>query len=142
MESEFVETFAFSSDFEAKTLHLAAFWPVLKSECYFKIDGHMLRNRVQGEGPSSAIYRKFKWTFDMTYEEAKSFDGKPESVFMDMGFLGIDKEMGERINKIVNDNWSEFYDDVKGYYLENARDTWVQIMHGWFARLSLEEAFD
>ena len=90
----------------------------------------------------------------MTYEEAKrrnktyvkpvttSFDGKPESVFMDMGFLGIDKEMGERINKIVNDNWSELYDDVKGYYLENARDTWVQIMHGWFARLSLEEAFD
>lgn len=59
MESEFVETFAFSIDFEAKTLHLAAFWPELKSECYFKIDGHMLRNRVQGEGPSSAIYSTF-----------------------------------------------------------------------------------
>nr|AEE62311.1 unknown [Dendroctonus ponderosae] len=149
-----IENFVF--DFEKKIVELKANFPELKSHCAYEIDGKIFFVDVKGKGDnSSAIFKNFKWTFKMTYAEIPRrgktyvkpiltyFDGKPESLTINIdGLFDGDKELGERANKVINDNWSAIYDSVKYRYLENAKEVWLELFNEWFKKLSLEEAFD
>jgi hypothetical protein len=53
-----------------------------------------------------------------------------------------DKQLGGNINRVLNDNWKEVFDDVKDGYVEVINRILVQLLNNFFSKVSLEEAFD
>ena len=80
-----------------------------------------------------------------TYVEISTckVNGAPEDlrIKIDNLFNG-DKEAGDRANRLLNENWRVLYEDISGDYLEIPCSLFVNVMGGFFSRVSLEEMFD
>ncbi|RZC37203.1 JHBP domain containing protein [Asbolus verrucosus] len=64
----------------------------------------------------------------MSFEFENLFDGE--------------RELGDNINKVLNDNWKEVFADVKNDYIELVNQILLGLMNKFFDKVSLEEAFD
>jgi hypothetical protein len=53
-----------------------------------------------------------------------------------------DKELGDNINRVLNDNWKEVFDDLKDDYIKVVDKILVQLLNNFFSKVSVEEAFD
>jgi hypothetical protein len=53
-----------------------------------------------------------------------------------------DKQLGDNINRVINDNWKEVFDDVKDGYIDVVNRILLQLLNNFFSKVSLEEAFD
>jgi hypothetical protein len=53
-----------------------------------------------------------------------------------------DKQLGDNINRVLNDNWKEVFDDVKADYIKVVDRIIVQLFNNFFSKVSQEEAFD
>lgn len=53
-----------------------------------------------------------------------------------------DKKLGDNINQVLNDNWKEVFDDVKDGYIGLIKTVVTSLLNNFFAKVSLEEAFD
>jgi hypothetical protein len=53
-----------------------------------------------------------------------------------------DKQLGDNINWVINDNWKEVFDDVKDGYVEVINRIFLELFNNFFSTVSLENAFD
>jgi hypothetical protein len=53
-----------------------------------------------------------------------------------------DKALGDSINKVMNENWKEVFEDVKSDYTETVNRILLSLLNGFFSKVSIEEAFD
>jgi hypothetical protein len=53
-----------------------------------------------------------------------------------------DKQLGDNINRVLNDNWKQVFDEVKDDYIEVINRILVQLLNNFFSKISLEDAFD
>jgi hypothetical protein len=53
-----------------------------------------------------------------------------------------DKQLGDNINRVLNDNWKQVFDEVKDDYIEVINRILVQLLNNFFSKVSLEDAFD
>ncbi|KAH0812333.1 hypothetical protein GEV33_010458 [Tenebrio molitor] len=145
----------FEFDFEGKTLSVSGYFPEIKKECQYELDGKVLLLAVKGTGPSKVVLKNLKVTALFNYEE-KMKKGKthikiisskvnldPELVSYNFeNLFNGDKQLGDNINRVINDNWKEVFDDVKDGYVEVINRILVQLLNNFFSKVSLEEAFD
>ena len=53
-----------------------------------------------------------------------------------------DKQLGDNINAVLNENSKEVFQDVKSGYENGIAMVLLQIINNLFSKLSMEEAFD
>lgn len=53
-----------------------------------------------------------------------------------------DGSLGNNVNQVLNENWNEVFTDVKSEYIEVVNKILINLMNNFFARVSIEEAFD
>jgi hypothetical protein len=52
------------------------------------------------------------------------------------------KELGDNINKILNDNWRDVFDDVKEGYVQVVNTIIQSLLTNFWQKVSLEDALD
>jgi trans-2-enoyl-CoA reductase len=52
------------------------------------------------------------------------------------------KQLGDNINRVLNDNWKELLEDVKQGCTEVFDTVLNHLLNNFFSKVSLEEAFD
>ncbi|XP_064214568.1 uncharacterized protein LOC659327 [Tribolium castaneum] len=149
---KFDEIFRFNLD--EKVIKSQFIVPEVRTKCSYQIDGTIMSVPIRGKGNSSIIFKHFNVTLYVPYDEITKrnktyghvtsceIDGKPESIHFQLDNLfNGDEEAGKRVNQLLNDNWSELYDDIKDDYLKMGKQMLIQLLNGFFSKLSLEEAF-
>jgi hypothetical protein len=53
-----------------------------------------------------------------------------------------DKQLGDNVNQVINDNWKEVFDDVKSSYIQVINRVCTELLNNFFGKVSVEEAFD
>jgi hypothetical protein len=80
-----------------------------------------------------------------TFINIVSSNLKMDPEFVSYNFENLfdgDKQLGDNINRVLNDNWKEVFDEVKNDYIEVINKILVQLFNNFFAKVSLEDAFD
>ncbi|KAH0818502.1 hypothetical protein MTP99_013114 [Tenebrio molitor] len=145
----------FEFDFEGKTLSVSGYFPEIRKKCQYELDGKVLLLPVKGTGPSTVILKNLNVSALFDYEE-KMKKGKTfikiisSNVSMDPEFVSYnfenlfngDKQLGDNINRVLNDNWKQVFDEVKDDYIEVINRILVQLLNNFFSKVSLEDAFD
>ena len=54
----------------------------------------------------------------------------------------VDKAFTNSLNPVLNDNWKEIFDDVKGSYEQMFDQIALSVINSFFNKVTLEEAFD
>ncbi|KAJ3635306.1 hypothetical protein MTP99_008223 [Tenebrio molitor] len=142
-------------DFANKMFEVAGVVPELEMMGPYKLDGKILLLPVQGEGDSVARLKNVKVELLMKYEEVKKkgkthmkyVSGKakiqPGSVFFRFeNLFNGDKILGEQINTVINENWKVFYEDMEETFEEVVMQIVINMVNKFFAKVSIEEAFD
>lgn len=72
-----------------------------------------------------------------------TFGFNPEYVHFDFeNLFNGDKQLGDNINKVLNENYKEVFSDVQKGYEEGLGLVIEHILNNLFAKVSEEEAFD
>ncbi|KAJ3618233.1 hypothetical protein MTP99_006254 [Tenebrio molitor] len=145
----------FEFDFEGKTLTVVGTFPEITKKCQYELDGKVLLLPVKGTGPSTIVLKNLKVTVLFDYQEkvkkGKTFINivssnlKMDPEFVSYNFENLfdgDKQLGDNINRVLNDNWKEVFDEVKNDYIEVINKILVQLFNNFFSKVSLEDAFD
>ncbi|KAH0812335.1 hypothetical protein GEV33_010460 [Tenebrio molitor] len=141
--------------FKGKSLTVAGTFPEITIECQYELDGKVLLLPIKGTGPSTLVLKNLKVAGVFDYEE-KMRKGKthinvvssnltmdPELVSYNFeNLFNGDKQLGDNINRVLNDNWKEVFDDVKADYIKVVDRIIVQLFNNFFSKVSQEEAFD
>lgn len=69
-------------------------------------------------------------------------NGRPDDITFKLENLFGDKDSENRINKLLSENWSILFDDIKEDYFQIANQLIFQLLQRFFKRVSIEEAFD
>ncbi|XP_044260355.1 protein takeout-like [Tribolium madens] len=145
----------FEFDFDKKTLEVKGVFPEIKKNCHYKMDGKILLLPVKGEGPSTIVLKNVKTVCRLHYEEISN-NGKTylkftksdldiEPDFVNFNFENLfngDKALGDNINKVLNENWQDVYHDLKDDHIQVLNKILLNLMNNFFAKVSVEEAFD
>ncbi|KAJ3650906.1 hypothetical protein Zmor_016981 [Zophobas morio] len=145
----------FELNFTNKTLDIVAGIKKLAFECEYKLDGKVLLLTIQGEGDSLITFSDFRAVFNASFEEvtkgAKTYykTGRTELVsrtgnmhFQFDNLFNGNKELGDNINSVLNDNWKQIFDELYPDYNEVVRRILTDIMTKIWDNVSLEEFFD
>ncbi|RZC36435.1 uncharacterized protein BDFB_009197 [Asbolus verrucosus] len=149
------EIYKFEFDFEKRTLDAGATFPEIVMNCDYSFKGQVLLVPINGEGRSSIRLRNSNSTGLLEYEEVKrrrrtypkfvsiKLRSKPELVSFNFeNLFNGDKAMSDNANKMLNDNWQELYEDVEADYKKVVEEILLALLNNFFAKVSLEEAFD
>ncbi|KAJ3618228.1 hypothetical protein MTP99_006249 [Tenebrio molitor] len=145
----------FEFDFEGKTLTVAGVVPKIMVECQYEFDGKILLLPIKGKGPSTIVLENMKVSGLFDYEE-KMKKGKTffrfvsSDIHVDPGLAWFnfenlfngDKQLGDNVNQVINDNWKEVFDDVKSSYIQVINRVCTELLNNFFGKVSVEEAFD
>ncbi|RZC33339.1 JHBP domain containing protein [Asbolus verrucosus] len=148
-----IERFEF--DFGAKTIAGAAFFPKVDVRCEYKMDGKILLLPVRGEGQATIRLENLKTGSFIRFKEIRK-KGKTFLKFLttelniDPGHVSFDfenlfdgdKQLGDNFNQVLNDNWKEVFDDVKGNLIETFSQILLGMAGNFFGNFPLEELFD
>ena len=95
-----------------------------------KISGFLPYQEVKRSGKTYLSFDSHNVTFDVG------------SVYFhfDNLFNG-DRGLGDSLNKVLNDNWKQVFDDVKPNYSKVMDDIIQSLLNQFFGRVSLEDAF-
>lgn len=157
-------------DFDNKTHTMDVVFPEVKLEGEFEIKGKVLLLHVNGVGQATVVLSEYCVDSHQEVTEyvaedlrLKSFYGYEEfkkngKTHIKMVSSEMDIEPGhvefhfeqlldqdgfsQNINKVLNDNWKEVFDDVKPSYVEVVSKIIVRLLNGFFSKVSLEEALD
>ncbi|XP_068900517.1 uncharacterized protein [Tenebrio molitor] len=145
----------FEFDFEGKTLTVAGVVPKIMVECQYEFDGKILLLPIKGKGPSTIVLENMKVSGLFDYEE-KMKKGKTfirfvsSDIHVDPGLAWFnfenlfngDKQLGDNVNQVINDNWKEVFDDVKSSYIQVINRVCTELLNNFFGKVSVGEAFD
>ncbi|RZC41113.1 JHBP domain containing protein [Asbolus verrucosus] len=146
----------FEFNFDAKALEVVGVFPEVDVRCEYKLDGKVFSCRSKAKDPLlSKFVKNNKIDAVLGYEEVAK-NGKTYFKFvssnlnMDPGLMVFnfenlfngDKQLGDNINKVINDNWREIYEDVKEEYTELINRILLGLLENFFNKVSIEEAFD
>ncbi|XP_044260826.1 protein takeout-like [Tribolium madens] len=147
------DTFRF--DFEKKVLDASSFIPEIKKLCDYELNGKVLLLPIVGTGKSTIILRNIKLGGQYNFEEVQkkgktfmnfktfTFSFNPDFVSFDFeNLFNGDKQLGDNINKVLNENYKEVFADVQKGYEEGFGLVIKNILNNLFAKVSMEEAFD
>ncbi|XP_044260730.1 protein takeout-like isoform X2 [Tribolium madens] len=145
----------FDFDFGQKTVTLDVLFPELVFEFEYDFNGTILVLPFQGHGPGVAIFEKIKYFFDFWLEEYTRGGRKyyrvvrnrlvmePELIkFKFDNLFNGDKELGDKINQVFNDNSKEVFGDVKSSYEEAFGQIFTNIFNRLLARVSIVDLFE
>ncbi|CAH1382245.1 unnamed protein product [Tenebrio molitor] len=110
---------------------------------------------VKGKGDSTIVLKNLGVAASLNFEEIKK-GGKtfmkmvscrvmmePEMVSYNFGNLfNGDKQLGDNLNRMLNENWKEVLDDVKKDYNNIFEKILLLLCGNFFSKVSMEEAFD
>ncbi|RZC41112.1 JHBP domain containing protein [Asbolus verrucosus] len=145
----------FEFDFEGRKIQAAGLIPEIRKLCEYEFDGTVLLLPIKGEGPSTIVLTNINATLVLPYQTEKKknktyfkFNStqlaiEPELVSYNFeNLFDGDKALGDNINKVLNENWKEVFDDVKNGY-ETALGLIIeQLFNRFFSKVSVEEALD
>ncbi|XP_068900213.1 protein takeout-like isoform X2 [Tenebrio molitor] len=140
--------------FVEKTLQVKGVFPKIIIQCRYKLDGEVLLLPIKGQGPATVIL-EMKILNILSFEEVRK-SGKTHIKFvkseleMDPSLVHYnfenlfngDKVLSDNINGVLNDNWKEVFDEMKKDYTETVNRILIGLLNGFFAKVSIEEAFD
>ncbi|XP_044745834.1 protein takeout-like isoform X2 [Coccinella septempunctata] len=143
-----------SVDLDKGKISIGAICPHNEFKGSYNIKGRLLLLEVYGEGPFSAKYEKMKMKIDMdvekyskngdTYLKVTKFtmDAEPERAYyqFDNLFDG-NKLLGDNINRVLNDNWKQLFDDVIKDYLVVASQYLMALTNRLFQKVPLKDIF-
>ncbi|EFA05636.1 Circadian clock-controlled protein-like Protein [Tribolium castaneum] len=144
----------FEFDFKKNTLIIDSHIPEVTKKCDYKLSGRVLLLPIQGEGESTIVLKNVTIAGYFNYETVKR-SGKTYLRFVDHhlsldvshvyyhfdNLFNGDKALGDNINKVLNDNWSEVFEDVKGGYSEVMNQIIQTLLNNFWSVVSLEDAF-
>ncbi|KAJ3618150.1 hypothetical protein MTP99_006176 [Tenebrio molitor] len=145
----------FEFDFEKKTLEILGYCPEVTKKCRYELDGKVMLMPVKGKGDSTIVLKNLGVAASLNFEEIKK-GGKtfmkmvscrvmmePEMVSYNFGNLfNGDKQLGDNLNRMLNENWKEVLDDVKKDYNNIFEKILLLLCGNFFSKVSMEEAFD
>ncbi|KAJ3650888.1 hypothetical protein Zmor_016964 [Zophobas morio] len=149
-----VELEKFEFHFDKKFLEMDAHFAEITKKCHYQLNGRVLLLPIRGEGDSTIVLRNMKISGFLPYQEVKrsgktylSFDS--HNVTFDVGSVYFhfdnlfngDRGLGDSLNKVLNDNWKQVFDDVKPNYSKVMDDIIQSLLNQFFGRVSLEDAF-
>ncbi|CAH1382308.1 unnamed protein product [Tenebrio molitor] len=141
-------------DFDNKTHTMDVVFPEVKLEGEFEIKGKVLLLHVNGVGQATVVLKDLRLKSLYGYEQFKKngkthikmvtseMDIEPGHVEFHFEQLLDQDGFSQNINKVLNDNWKEAFDDVKPSYVEVVSKIIVRLLNGFFSKVSLEEALD
>ncbi|KAJ3650891.1 hypothetical protein Zmor_016966 [Zophobas morio] len=130
----------FEFDFEEKVLRNRGTVPEVKMLCEYELNGKVLLLPIVGTGPSTVILKNLQITAHFEFEYV-TLDPEFVSFNFENLFNG-DKQLGDNINKVLNDNFKEVYADVQQGYEKGLGLIIQQILNNLFSKVSMDEAFD
>ncbi|KAJ3650924.1 hypothetical protein Zmor_016999 [Zophobas morio] len=146
---------AFDWNFEKKTLYMGGFYPEFKIHCHYDFVGKILVVPIEGSGQSRITMENVTSYMNLGYEETKkkgktyvkfvSSEATLEPGLISFNFDNLfdgDKLLGDNVNKLLNENWKEVFEDVKGGYVDLIRQVFTSIVNSLFSKVSLEELLD
>jgi len=126
----------------------------LKLEADYDLDGHILVLPIKGNGTSTVTLEKmdadFKFVAEIfnkkgkDYADFKLFDAdiRPKRVTFDFkNLFDGNKELGDGMNNVLNENWKEVFNDVKSGYKDAIGAIFIDIGNRIFKKVPLEEIF-
>ncbi|KAJ3650923.1 hypothetical protein Zmor_016998 [Zophobas morio] len=145
----------FDWDFDAKSMHFRVFVSEVNLRCDYNLDGKVLLLPIRGTGLATIRLTNTTGAVEVKYEEVKKahktyakfvsskviMDPKNVHFNFDNLFDG-DKQLGDNINNVLNENWKEVFDDVHDGYSELVGQIFLQHMNILFSKASLEELLD
>ncbi|CAG9815031.1 unnamed protein product [Phaedon cochleariae] len=143
-----------SVDFEKKQFHAKSTTPELRLQGMYSMKGRVLLLPIVGDGPCNVTLVNTKINHTIS---AQSFDKKgktywkitdytvtlrPDKVtFKFDNLFNGDQRLGDEINKVLNDNWSELFTDVRGGYEESFGLIFQGLADRVFSRVALKDIF-
>ncbi|KAJ3618237.1 hypothetical protein MTP99_006258 [Tenebrio molitor] len=145
----------FEFDFEKKSLRVKGMFPKITITCQYELDGKVLLLPIKGKGGSTVVLDNLQVVNLLGYEEVRKNDKTyarfvKSDLDMSPGLIHFnfdnlfngDKALGDSINKVMNENWKEVFEDVKSDYTETVNRILLSLLNGFFSKVSIEEAFD
>ncbi|XP_014483190.1 PREDICTED: protein takeout-like [Dinoponera quadriceps] len=130
------------------------FYPYFYLLSNYKLDGKILLLPIHGEGKCKLMLHNstitFKETFvtyekdGETYIKFKKYDFRIKEAKLEMQFenlFGGDARLGETMNKFINENSKEIFDEVKPAYEKVFSDATSGIFNKIFSQIPLRKIF-
>ncbi|XP_044764566.1 circadian clock-controlled protein daywake-like [Coccinella septempunctata] len=141
-------------DLNKGVLFIAMSYPAFQLDADYNMTGRVLVLPVVGQGKCRINLDKprptYKAKFDIFQRKGKRYGRiTSQEYHVNAGFARYyfenifkgDKRLGEEINKVLNDNWKEIYDELVPSY-EAAIGSWLSsIANRFFARVPINEIF-
>ncbi|KAJ3650912.1 hypothetical protein Zmor_016987 [Zophobas morio] len=145
----------YDMNFDNKTVALVAVIPEGVLKCEYKMDGQILVLTVKGEGNATIGCKNLRCVYHAGYKDYvknnKTYfmvdndvlDAEPEEVYINFeNLFGGNKEVGDNINKVLNENAKEIYEERKPVYNDLMKQVVTEVLNRVFAKVSIEEAFE
>ncbi|KAF5297031.1 hypothetical protein FQA39_LY12245 [Lamprigera yunnana] len=128
--------------------------PYVKAEADYTVDGKVMMFPVQGNGKCSFIFKDVKLTLEMhgskfekkgveylkIQDVSVKYVPKHAEFHFDNLFNG-DKELGDAMNKLINDNWHDLFEEVRGGFEEGFTHLFKHTTNAIFTKVPLDELF-
>ncbi|RZC41751.1 JHBP domain containing protein [Asbolus verrucosus] len=147
-------------EFENNTINMECIFPELRFEFDYNFVGKLLLVPIRGAGPGNASLADTKFIITFHMEEYEK-DGKkflkvvesevkklPRLMTVHLGNLTGENDvlrfgLGNiiDINKLINDNWAQLFDEVKNAYQEFYARTFSVIFNNLLEKVPISELF-
>ncbi|KAJ3664928.1 hypothetical protein Zmor_000460 [Zophobas morio] len=135
-----------SMDFNTNVLRLDVEYPVVKFEFDYEIDGKILVMPIRGHGPENTSFEVI-----FTLEEKNKYYKVVNStmVFKKLEAMRINlenlfdgnKELGDKINVVLNENWKGIFQDLKDVYQKLNSEILTSTFSKFLDKVSASELF-
>ncbi|XP_063926596.1 protein takeout-like [Zophobas morio] len=145
----------FELDLEKNTLMADGTIDQMVFKCSYHMTGRILLLAVRGDGNSTITFKRFrakyKAAFDKYLKNEQTYyrtvntqmESDVEHVHFDYDNLfNGNRELGDNLNFVLNDNWRTVFADAKADYDEIVRQIMTDVMEKIWGSTSLQEFFD
>ncbi|KAJ3650914.1 hypothetical protein Zmor_016989 [Zophobas morio] len=143
----------FEFNFEKKVVRMSGMFPEIQMVCDYEVKVKILVLNIHGIGNSTVILKNLKITDVLPFEETKRMgrtfpNFKSSSVTIDPELVVFNfenhknKALSDSVNPILNNNWKDIFDEVKGEYAQVIDRIVLNVVNSFFNKVTFEEAFD
>ncbi|XP_063909646.1 circadian clock-controlled protein daywake-like [Zophobas morio] len=140
-----------SMDFNTNIFRMNIDYPILKFEYDYEIDGKILVMPIRGKGLAHIHPKNLSMEITFTLEEKNKHYKVVNSTitYTKMGGLMINhenlfdgnKELGDKVNAALNENWKSIFDDLKAGYEKINAEIFGNVFDKFLDKVSASELF-